>query len=177
MMEIFKKSDFKVMPWKNGGGITTEIFRMPSLDNHSFLFRLSRAEVSTSGPFSIFPNVDRVLLLIDGPGFHLTGTDRKIKLNKKLDLLHFQGEEALSCDLLDGPCTDFNVMTDRSFANSTISVIHPEANAIMNFKAECDLKFIYDIGNETLYKLEKSDQHLMKVSKDSPLIVIDTKLL
>lgn len=177
MIEVFKQSDFKIMPWKNGGGITTELFRLPSSDNNSFLFRLSRAEVSSNGPFSAFPNVDRILLLIDGRGFHLSSNNRKIELNKKLDPLSFHGEEIFSCALIGGPCIDFNIMTDRNFANSTISVIRPNNDAPMNFKAECDLKFIYDIGKETLYKLEKSDLHNISVSKDFPLIVINTKFL
>ena len=177
MVEIFKKSDFKIMPWKNGGGITTEIFRLPSLDSESFLFRLSRADVSTDGPFSIFPNIDRTLLLIDGHGFHLKSSGRQVQLNKKLIPLNFKGEEVFSCSLTGGPCVDFNIMTDRNYANSTISVIHPAGDAVMNFQAECDLKFIYDIGNEILYKLENSDRYSFAVKRDFPLIVIDTKLL
>ncbi len=177
MLEIFKQSDFKTMPWKNGGGITTEIFRLPSKINDSFSFRLSRAEVSTNGPFSIFPDIDRILLLVSGDGFKLSSNEREVELNKKLNPLYFKGEEVFSCQLIGGPCVDFNVMTDRNFANSTISVIHPAHDALMNFKAECDLKFIYDIGNETLYKLEKADEHNLRVFKDFPLIVIDTRTL
>lgn len=177
MIEIFKKSDFKTMPWKNGGGNTTEIFRMPIISDNNFLFRLSRAEVLTDGPFSIFPNIDRILILIEGAGVHLTGEKREVVLNKNFIPLSFRGEEAFSCSLINGACIDFNIMTDRNFANSTISVLHPTADNIMNFTAQCDLKFIYDIGSETLYKLEKNDQYNMGVQKESPLIVIDLKVL
>ncbi|MBC7712271.1 MAG: HutD family protein [Rhizobacter sp.] len=173
MIEIFKKSDFKSMPWRNGGGLTTELYLLPGLSSESFLFRLSRAEVSIDGPFSIFPDIDRILLLIEGNGFDLKSELRKVELNKKLVPLTFKGEEVFSCALLDGPCVDFNIMTDRSYANTTISVIHPPAGTVMNFTASCDLKFIYDIGNEKLYKLEKNDQYNLEVSKGSSLIVVE----
>ncbi len=177
MIEIFKKSDFKTMPWKNGGGITTEIFRLPSTTGNHFLFRLSQAVVSYDGPFSIFPNIDRILVVIEGSGFHLTGQDRNVLINKKLLPVSFKGEEAISCALLDGPCTDFNIMTDRNFANSTISILLPSADMDMNFIAECDLQFIYDTAKETLTKLEKNDHCCVGIKKDSPLIVIETKFL
>ena len=177
MIEVFKKSDYRIMPWKNGGGITTEIFRLPSLDSQPFIFRLSSATVSTDGPFSIFPNIDRILILIDGHGLHLKSPEREIELNKKLIPVSFKGEEVFSCSLTGGPCVDFNIMTDRNYANSTISVIHPPADTVIKFQAECDLKFIYDIGNEILYKLENSDRYSLAVKRDFPLIVIDTKLL
>lgn len=177
MLEIFKKSDFKIMPWKNGGGITTEIFKIPSKKSESFLFRLSLANISMDGPFSAFLNIDRILVLINGSGLHLKGDDRNIELNKLLTPLHFRGEEIFFCSLLNGPCVDFNIMTDRNYANSTFSLIHPENNAVMNFQANCDLKFIYDIGNEILYKLERSDFCNLSATKDFPLIVIDTTFL
>ncbi|MBC7428792.1 MAG: HutD family protein [Bacteriovorax sp.] len=165
------------MTWKNGGGLTTELFRLPGNYANSFLFRLSRAEVSIDGPFSIFPNIDRVLLLIEGSGFDLKSSERQVELSKKLVPLTFKGEEVFSCALLDGPCVDFNIMTDRSYANTVISVMHPQDNAVINLRADCDLKFIYDISNEKLIKLEKHDEYNLDVTKNSSLIIVDTNLI
>lgn len=170
MIETFNKSEFKKTPWKNGGGLTTEIFRQLHI-------RISCAEVGADGPFSAFPNIDRILLLIDGSGFDLKSTEREFRMNKKLDPLHFQGEEIFACSLIDGPCTDFNVMTDRSLAKSVISVIHPEENQTIPMKAECDLKLIYDIAAERLYKLDAGDSYNLEVKKDSSYIVIETTLI
>lgn len=69
----------------------------------------------------------------------------------------FQGETPIHCHLLAGTCRDFNVMTDRAFGESAISVICPSASESFLLKAECDFKFIYDIEGETLYKLAKNE--------------------
>jgi environmental stress-induced protein Ves len=177
MIEIFKKSDFKSMPWKNGVGITTELFLLPVNNSNSFLFRLSLAKVTLDGPFSIFPNIDRILLLIEGHGFNLKSPERKVELNKKLAPFIFKGEEAFTCKLLDGPCVDFNIMTDRSYAQSMVSVIHSKDSFIKKTNTICDLMFIYDINNEVLYKLEKNDELKIEVQQNSTLFIIETNLI
>ncbi|MBM7325185.1 HutD family protein, partial [Agrobacterium sp. S2] len=48
------------MPWKNGGGVTTEIIVHPAKASMAdFDWRISMANVAQDGPFSIFPGVDR----------------------------------------------------------------------------------------------------------------------
>ncbi len=57
------------MPWKNGGGSTTELAIFPSdatLEN--FVWRLSTATVKTDGPFSHFAQIDRTLAIFIGCG-------------------------------------------------------------------------------------------------------------
>nr|MBA3501029.1 HutD family protein [Deltaproteobacteria bacterium] len=50
--------------WKNGRGTTSEVLRLPDLDDYGL--RISVAEVSESGPFSTFPGYTRWSLLLDG---------------------------------------------------------------------------------------------------------------
>lgn len=110
MPEIIHASSFKNMPWKNGGGATKEIYRYP--ETGDFKLRISTAIVHQSGPFSHFPGIDRCLLLLEGEGFIL---NKKIPLKNLLDQWHFAGEESIQCDLIQGSCTDFNIMIDRSW--------------------------------------------------------------
>ena len=63
--------DFRVMPWANGRGHTTEMWREDR--DGALLWRLSRAAVAEDGPFSLFAGVDRSLTVISGPGFDLVG--------------------------------------------------------------------------------------------------------
>lgn len=61
------------MPWKNGGGVTRELVKLPHpTDPARFLARLSIATVATSGPFSAFPGIDRTLLMLEGRGMRLS---------------------------------------------------------------------------------------------------------
>lgn len=176
-VEIFDKKDFVEMPWKNGGGSTTELFRIKNPHNDSFYFRLSCASVSFDGPFSLFPNIDRILILLSGNGFNLEGPGLHTSMKTPLSPLYFEGETPINCTLVDGPCRDFNVMTDRGWGKSLISVERFTDSSLIIFKAECDFRFIYDKDEEKLYKLNKGDQYELAGVPGKSLLVIDVTLL
>ena len=72
-MRILRAGQHRRMPWKNGGGETTEIIASPEgagLDE--FGWRVSMASVAADGPFSRFPDIDRTLCVIQGEGLALT---------------------------------------------------------------------------------------------------------
>lgn len=111
----------QVMPWKNGGGSTTELYVQPpgaALD--AFDWRLSLATIASPGPFSSFPGIDRSLALVDGAGVELTiqtGEEQRLQCLRgggEDYCVQFAGEAQVAAQLLDGPTTDFNVMTRRS---------------------------------------------------------------
>lgn len=122
-MNIYRTNDFIQQPWKNGGGVTTELFRIPHASDPShFHFRLSMANVSQSGPFSTFPGIDRHLLLLNGPGFILRRHGlRDTALTTILTPIAFSGEEHVECDV-KGPSLDFNVMTERNYGRAEVEV-------------------------------------------------------
>ncbi|RUU10282.1 HutD family protein, partial [Mesorhizobium sp. M7A.T.Ca.TU.009.01.3.2] len=71
-MRILRAAEYRSMPWKNGGGVTTEIAVSPSgagLDD--FDWRVSMARVELSGPFSQFAGIDRTLAVLEGEGIVL----------------------------------------------------------------------------------------------------------
>jgi len=113
-------------PWKNGGGITREIAIGPegAVAGGSFLWRLSIAEVSSSGPFSVFPGVDRSLTILEGAGIKLDfaeGDDQVIDV--KWRPARFDGGRGCVGQLIGGPVTDFNVMTRRPDAAHRVRLV------------------------------------------------------
>ncbi len=73
-MRILRASSHRTMPWKNGGGSTTEIAVAPDgAGIDAFDWRISMAVVAADGPFSEFPGVDRTLSILDGAGLVLRG--------------------------------------------------------------------------------------------------------
>src|SRR5664279_5262628 len=71
---VLSPSDYRRMPWKNGGGLTTEIVVVPPDANFdAFAWRVSMADVDESGPFSTLADIERVLVLTAGNGMRLTG--------------------------------------------------------------------------------------------------------
>lgn len=114
-MHILRATDHRTMPWKNGGGSTTEVAIAPEgagLDG--FDWRISMATVAADGPFSSFPGVDRTLAILDGRGLVLHGlAGGPVRLERASEPLAFPADAAVSATLVDGPITDLNVMTRR----------------------------------------------------------------
>jgi environmental stress-induced protein Ves len=77
MLEKFGPRDYREQPWKNGLGVTLELLRAPhpSQDASAFAYRVSCAKVAESGPFSVFPGIERAITVLDGKGFCLTLSD------------------------------------------------------------------------------------------------------
>jgi hypothetical protein len=108
------------MPWKNGGGETTEIVVSPagsSLD--TFDWRISMARVEGDGPFSVFGGIDRTLSILEGEGIQLVVGDRKQTLTADSPPFAFAADIPTSATLLGGTIIDLNVMSRRaSFRHS-----------------------------------------------------------
>jgi environmental stress-induced protein Ves len=121
---------YKVMPWKNGGGMTTEILAEPKADGGN-LWRLSIAEVAQSGPFSDFSGYDRTIMLIEGAGFTL---DFESAPSKRLDRLYepyaFDGGWKTDCTLIDGPIRDFTLMALRDAGPAELTVARLDRDGI-----------------------------------------------
>jgi environmental stress-induced protein Ves len=114
-MRILRAADYRRMPWKNGGGLTTEIAVYPEgagLDD--FQWRLSMANVASDGPFSAFPDVDRTLAVLEGEGIVLAVEGRsEVALTDSSPPFAFTADKRSSARLIAGPILDLNVMTRR----------------------------------------------------------------
>jgi environmental stress-induced protein Ves len=113
------------MPWKNGGGTTVEIAVAPNPGGPGgpFLWRLSVARVTQSGPFSAFPGVDRTIVLLRGDGLILdSDADGRHRLDRALVPYSFSGDWSTTGVLLGGESEDFNVMTDRQRYRHEVTV-------------------------------------------------------
>ena len=133
------------VPWKNGGGSTTEIFALPpGALFHDFDWRISLATISQDGPFSLFPGVDRTLALVEGPGLVLDIDDSRFMLDEMDAIIEFAGESAVRASLDGGPTIDFNVMSRRTVCHHKFgrrrlagsSVFAPRGDRSVLFLAE-----------------------------------------
>jgi hypothetical protein len=124
---------YREMPWKNGGGSTTELLIHPpgaTLDG-GFHWRISMADVGVSGPFSPFPGVDRTLMLLRGGGMELDhGPQGVQRLERTLEPLSFSGDWNTQGRLLDGPCRDFNVLSARDHARHALTILRLGRNPV-----------------------------------------------
>lgn len=132
-MRLIPFSACKRMPWKNGGGVTTEVAIEPegaSLDD--FGWRISMAQVTQDGPFSCFPGVDRTLAVLAGQGIKLDFADGEIvNLDRASKPFAFAADRSVHSVLRDGPVEDLNVMTRRSaWTHSVQKVAGPASHRL-----------------------------------------------
>lgn len=110
------------MAWRNGAGLTMELASDPPGGGSSadFTWRVSLAEVTEDCAFSVFPNVDRTILLVEGSmlSLQLPGIEHTLT---PYEPFHFDGGLEVSCRV-SGPTRDLNIMTRRGQANATVSV-------------------------------------------------------
>lgn len=123
-VQRFARNALPAMPWKNGGGTTQEVLSWPpgsGLD--AFDWRVSIATIAASGPFSVFPGVDRTIMLLEGDGVRL----QSARFDHSLDTPHapfaFDGEAVVDCTLRGGPSTDFNLMVRRARGAAVLRVV------------------------------------------------------
>jgi environmental stress-induced protein Ves len=124
-VRVVDASQHRVMPWKNGLGTTAEIaIDPPDAElGGRFRWRLSVADVRSSGPFSAFPGYDRTIMVIEGRGMDLiVGDDAPRRVGRLFAPLVFSGDARVECRLIEGPIRDFNVMVDRSRLHSRLDV-------------------------------------------------------
>jgi len=124
VMRLIAPSEYRRMPWKNGGGTTWEVaMHPPDADWSSFDWRISIAEIASDGPFSSFPGMDRALVVIAGNGMRLTGIGAVPVDLRRHDLVAFAGEAQVGSCLLDGPTRDLNVMTRRGAVRAEVRIV------------------------------------------------------
>lgn len=170
-MKILNSDSFNEMPWKNGGGTTKELFRIPNRENpEQFYFRISVATVHQDGPFSKFPGVDRFLMLLEGQGFVL---NRSIRFEKPLDQLNFKGEEDIQCELINGSSSDFNVMTDRSWGKSEVIVSTMMSGERLTFN--CSYLYLHS-SEPKLIVLAKGESYTFEAQEKTVAVNIDVIL-
>ena len=186
---LFWPTDYRRMPWQNGGGSTLELLQDPAKDG-GFNWRLSIADVAKPGPFSIFAGIDRQIMLVSGNGMVLNfGQEAPpVVISKPLRPQAFKGEWNTDCRLIDGAIQDFNVMVRRDWGMAavngfdfvmdqrlTLAVAPLTILHLLTGSAEYDHQELRD--GQTL-RLDSNTNEMMTFSVTSPrarLIVISLK--
>ncbi|OIK00941.1 hypothetical protein BIV25_07460 [Streptomyces sp. MUSC 14] len=123
-LRILRAQDRTPAPWKNGGGVTSEVAAHPEgARTDDFVWRVSIADVARSGPFSVFEGVERIITVLDGPGMALTVDGVRHVVAVPYEPFAFAGGSDTQCDLLGGPIVDFNVMVRRADASARVRIV------------------------------------------------------
>lgn len=122
MARILRATDHRMMPWRNGGGLTREVAVFPAdAGTDAFEWRISIADVALDGPFSQFPGIDRVIAVVGGAGMVLRAGDaHPVTLDMAAVPHAFAGDVPAHARLISGPITDLNVMVRRGRWRATV---------------------------------------------------------
>ena len=91
-------ADVPASPWRNGGGVTRELACWPEAND--WRWRVSVAEVESSGPFSRFDGVQRWFAVLSGAGVRLNLHGQAHELTRASEPFAFDGAAAVDCELL-----------------------------------------------------------------------------
>jgi uncharacterized protein len=141
-MRIIPADLYRRMPWKNGGGETTEIAIAPAgASLNDFNWRISMARIDSAGPFSTFPAVDRTLSVIAGEGLDLTFADGRVAhLDRDSAPFVFAADAPVEATLVGGPIKDLNVMTRRGLFRHRVA--HFRANDTLALPVRSEIMLV-----------------------------------
>ena len=120
-LRVLRPADYTRMPWKNGGGTTTELAVHPSGATDAYDWRISIADIESNGPFSAFEGYDRYIALLEGVGMELRFDEGEpVRLERRLQFFKFAGEQRTDGVLVSGKVRDFNVIYKRDAVRAEV---------------------------------------------------------
>lgn len=174
-VRIIRNEDLVRVPWKNGGGTTAEVAAFPEGSTlETFGWRISMADVASDGPFSVFSNIDRTLVVVEGDGIELDVEGIAYQLDRVAPKLSFSGDDVTTGRLLSGPIRDLNVMTRRGefrhrtrFVESGVALLAEETATafLIAFDGTFDVTL-----NSTIHSLQVLDTLMLEATQDLILL-------
>jgi environmental stress-induced protein Ves len=179
-MRKLDPAKYRTMSWKNGGGTTTEALTLPAdagLDD--FELRISMARVAASGPFSQFHGVDRTLVVTDGAGLTLETADgARVTLDRDSAPFSFTGDDPVNATLVDGPVTDFNVMTRRKALRHEVRRLSLDADEARTFVCSGELALLLVLSGTAVARgdVDLSAGDILTVTPEDGQVVIEVAM-
>ncbi|WP_027571520.1 HutD family protein [Bradyrhizobium sp. WSM1743] len=118
---LLKPENYTRSPWKNGGGIFTDIADAhradaPQKSWDSLLWRFASTPIVAPGPFSHMPGIDRLQMVVDGRGLVLKSPTQEFDEREAFTTVRFAGELEIVTELEAGPVEVVNLMARRGAA-------------------------------------------------------------
>lgn len=128
---LIQRAAWKTQPWKNGRGITHEIWRYKTSEGTTTVddydLRLSVAEIDGAQPFSLFAGYDRLLLPLADSPLQLEIGGQRTPIRKHTGI-YFPGDIAVAT-VGEGHAIDLNVIQRQadcgSRVHATLAVTEP----------------------------------------------------
>ena len=118
---LLSSEDYTRSPWKNGGGVFTDIADAhradaPQKDWDTLLWRFASTPIVAAGPFSYMPGIDRLQMVVGGRGLVLKSPTQEFDEREPFTTVRFTGELEIVTELEAGPVEVVNLMARRGAA-------------------------------------------------------------
>ncbi|WP_298870970.1 HutD family protein [uncultured Bradyrhizobium sp.] len=125
---LLKPEDYTRAPWKNGGGVFTDIAdaHRPGTDVKdwdSLLWRFASTPIVAPGPFSHMPGIDRLQMVVGGRGLVLKAGGQEFDEREPFTTVRFTGEMEIVTELEAGPVEVVNLMARRGAVEIEMSAL------------------------------------------------------
>ncbi len=182
---VIRNEDLDRVPWKNGSGTTAEVAAFPEGSSfETFGWRISMADVASDGPFSVYPDIDRTLIVVEGDGIELDVEGIAYRLDRASPKLSFSGDDSTTGRLLAGPIRDLNVMTRRGhfrhrtrFVESGVALLAEETCAAFLLALDGPFDVTLDSAIHSLHVLDtlmlEATQELILLSGSGRAILVE----
>jgi environmental stress-induced protein Ves len=104
--------------WRNGAGLARDLLHWPS--EADWRLRISVADIEVDAPFSVYDDADRWFAVVEGAGVRLRLPSGVHSVLIDGAALHFRGEDAPACELIDGQTRDLNLMCRRGSGDAQL---------------------------------------------------------
>ena len=180
MIEHLTLHHYQKMLWKNGLGFTYEIARSTQDHTGDFDWRISIAEVKNDSEFSLFKGKQRIISVLSGAGMHLSLAQNIHAQSHEVNVLPrtlfaFNGEQPVSCKLLNAPIQDFNLIYRKDRIQPRIQWINDTAGQVILSSAR--VLFIFNMAEKAMVEITQQQYHLtpfdcLKITNSDQILMI-----
>ncbi len=153
------KQSFLKVPWKNGQGMTYEIFKYLLPNSDRFCWRLSIAEVKEDGPFSNFEGYQRNITVLSGTGMTLTVDEHSSEILAPFQSFTFRGDATTTCVLAGGKIHDFNVIYAPDLVRTEVMWLNADQHHGITISPNSHCFLISGVGEVTVH-VDASAYHM-----------------
>ncbi|MDA9400754.1 HutD/Ves family protein [Bradyrhizobium sp. CCBAU 45389] len=155
---LLRSEDYTRSPWKNGGGIFTDIAGAhradsPVKDWNSLLWRFASTPIVAPGPFSYMPGIDRLQMVVKGRGLVLKSPEREFDEREPFTTVRFTGELEIVTALEDGPVEVVNLMARRGAAEIELVALREPGGRVLS----AGTHLIYAVSGDCSIRLNSED--------------------
>jgi hypothetical protein len=177
---LLKSEDYTRSPWKNGGGIFTDIADAHRKDSpqknwDSLLWRFASTPIVAPGPFSHMPGIDRLQMVVNGRGLVLKSPTQEFDEREPFTTVRFAGEMEIVTALEQGPVEVVNLMARRGAAEIDLVALREPGTRLLAagthlvYAARGDCRIRLD-GEE--FSLSHEDTLKVELAAASPLALV-----